>query len=57
MDHISWRRSRTDFFCNQSVIESGELIGEPGDLVCHSCYYFVISDVSFMCTDFNVEED
>ena len=55
--HISWRRSRTDFFCNQSVIESGELIGEPGDLEClYGCYY-IISNVSFMCTDFSVEED
>ena len=60
--HISWRRSRTDFFCNQSVIESGELIGEPGDLEClYGCYfpyhYNIISNVSFMCTDFSIEED
>ena len=59
--HISWRRSRTDFFCNQSVIESGELIGESGDLEClYGCHYgynIIISNVLFMCTDFSVEED
>ena len=57
--HISWRRSfREGTFCDQSVIESGNLIGISSDLVCqHGCSESTISNVLYMCTDFSIDED
>ena len=54
--HISWRRGTA--FCDQSVIESGDLIGESGDIDClHGCSESPIANVTFMCTAFSIEED
>ena len=56
--HISWRRSRGGAFCDQSVIDSGNLIGIPKNLVCqHGCSSQpTISNVLFRCTDYSTEE-
>ena len=54
--HISW--TRTYVFCNQSVIDSGILIGLTDALKCQrGCSESTISDVTFMCTDFSIEDD
>ena len=55
--HISYRRDyRT--FCNQSVIDSGNLIGESHDIDClHGCSESSIANVSFRCTAYSIEED
>ena len=54
--HISWRRSSV--FCNQSVIDSGNLIGDSDDLNClHGCTESRIANVTFMCTDYSIKED
>ena len=55
--HISW--SHTSIFCNQSVIDSGILIGVPEDLIyCqHGCSVSAISNVKFRCTDFSIEDN
>ena len=56
--HISWRRSLSGTFCNQSSIDSGILIGHGGNLECQQgCLVSTISDVFYMCTDFSIEED
>ena len=54
--HISWRRGTA--FCDQSVIDSGDLIGESGNIDClHGCPESPIANVTFMCTAFSIEED
>ena len=54
--HISWRRGTA--FCNQSVIENGNLIGESYDIDClHGCSESPIANVTFMCTSYSIEED
>ena len=54
--HISW--SWGSAFCNQSVIDSGILIGVPDALSCQrGCSESTIANVTFMCTDFSIEED
>ena len=56
--HISWRRSSGAAFCNQSVIDSGNLIGQSDDIDCqHGCSESPIANVTFMCTDYSIEED
>ena len=56
--HISWRRSPGGVFCNQSVIDSGNLIGTSHNLNCQrGCSESTISNVTFRCTDFSIEED
>ena len=55
--HISWRHNSGVTFCNQSVIDSGILIGESLDIACQQgCSESTISNVTFMCTDFSIEE-
>ena len=55
--HISYRRDYRAF-CDQSVIESGNLTGESGDIDClHGCSESPIANVKFMCTDYSIEED
>ena len=55
--HVSWRRSfDRETFCDQSIINSGTLIGE-GQLRCLSGCSGTISSMSFICTDFSIEED
>ena len=53
--HISWRRS--SIFCNQSVIDSGNLIGQSANIDCHGCSASPIANVTFMCTDYSIEDD
>ena len=54
--HISWRRSSV--FCNQSVIDSGNLIGQSDNIDClHGCSESPIANVTFMCTAYSIEED
>ena len=55
--HISWRRSSV--FCNQSVIDSGDLIGDSANIHCHGCSEspIIIANVTFMCTDYSIEDD
>ena len=56
--HISWRRSSGAAFCNQPVIDSGNLIGESGNIDClHGCSESPIANVTFMCTDYSIAED
>ena len=56
--HISWRRSfNSEAYCDQTVINSGQLIGVEGELVCEEGCSGLISDLSFRCTDFSSEED
>ena len=56
--HISWRRSSGAAFCNQSVIDSGNLIGPNGNINClHGCSESPIANVTFMCTAYSIEED
>ena len=56
--HISWRRSfHSEAYCDQTVIDSGQLIGVEGELVCDEGCSGLISDLSFRCTDFSSEED
>ena len=56
--HISWRRSfNSEAFCDQSVINSGELIGVDGELTCSEGCSGSISRLRFRCTDFSHEED
>ena len=57
--HISWRLSfAPEGYCDQSVVDSGILIGS-GELVCqHGCSETaVISSMAYRCTDFSIEED
>ena len=55
--HISYRRDYRAI-CDQSVIESGNLIGQSGDIDClHGCSESPIANVTFMCTDYSIEED
>ena len=57
--HVSWRLSYApEGYCDQSVVDSGILIGS-GDLVCqHGCSNTtVISRMAYRCTDFSFEED
>ena len=56
--HLSWRRSYSHAtYCDQSVIESGDLIGAGGRLNCEAGCSGSISDVQYTCTDFSVDED
>ena len=58
--HISYRRSDGNNFCDQSVIDSGNLIGSPGNLVCRrgcSSESIIIANMTFMCTDFSIENN
>ena len=54
---MSWRNSFNEgTFCDQSVIDSGKLMGESGNLVCQngcSSQSTMITDVLFMCTGFS----
>ena len=55
--HISWRRSfGPDGYCDQSIIDSGALIGS-GDLECQHGCSGTISSMAYRCTDFSTEED
>ena len=58
--HISWHLSfASKAYCDQSVIDSGILIGVNGDLVCQHGFSdtAVISNMAYRCTDFSIEED
>ena len=55
--HVSYQRNGR-YFCDQSVIDSGNLIGSPEDLVCrHGCSseFITIANMTFMCTDFSID--
>ena len=55
--HISWRRSfGPDGYCDQSIVDSGALIGS-GDLECQHGCSGTISSMAYRCTDFSTEED
>ena len=57
--HVSWRLSYApEGYCDQSVVDSGMLIGS-GDLVCqHGCTNATtISSMAYRCTDFSFDED
>ena len=54
--HISWRRDTA--FCNQSVIDSGNLIGQSDNIDCqHGCSESPIANVTFICTAYSIEEN
>ena len=54
--YVSWRHSASGEFCDQSVIDSGTLIGE-GKLRCLSGCSGCVSSMFYRCTDFSIEED
>ena len=54
--NVSWRRGAGGEFCDQSVIDSGTLIGE-GNLQYLSGCSGCISSMFYRCTDFSIEED
>ena len=56
--HVSWRLSFSgDAYCDQTIVESGELIGLDGALECESGCSGDISDMRYRCTDFSIDED
>ena len=55
---IGWRRSYdSSTFCDQSVINSGQLIGINDYLSCSRRCYGDVGLLRFRCTDFSINED
>ncbi|KAL9963573.1 hypothetical protein ACROYT_G027096 [Oculina patagonica] len=55
---IGWRRSwDSNTFCNQSTINSGQLIGIDDDLECRDRCFGSVGNLLFRCTDFSTTED
>ncbi|XP_072021341.1 integrin beta-like protein A [Amphiura filiformis] len=52
---ISWRRSAVR--CDQSLVDSAQLVTGEGNLQCYSGCSGSVSPMSFYCTDFSTEED
>ncbi len=57
--HISWRRNYifADVNCDDAAINQGRLVSGQGDLTCQSGCSGTITSMSFICTDFSVEEN
>ena len=56
--HISWQRSfGNNYFCDNNTITSGHLKRGEGSLTCQYGCSGSISAMSFICTDFSIEED
>jgi len=55
---IGWRRSYDySTFCDQGIINSGQLIGINDYLICQDGCYGNVGSLLFRCTDFSVNED
>ena len=56
---ISWRRDYrfADVYCDDVVINQGRLVSGQGDLTCQSGCSGTITSMSYICTDFSVEEN
>lgn len=50
---ISWRRSSSSHFCNDTHIKSGSLIGGEGSLKCYSGCNDTIASLTYVCTDYS----
>ena len=60
--HVSWRRTSQQVQCNQSVVDSGVVNPGEGTLTCDpsstvACNGTSITDLSYKCTGFSIEED
>ena len=53
---MSWRRSWSPAFCDQSTINSGGIIG-GGNLLCQSGCSGSLGGLHYRCTDFSASED
>ena len=56
--HISWRRNRAaGGFCNANTVSSGTLVTGEGSLTCQYGCSGTIAAMSYICTDFSIEEN
>ena len=56
--HISWRRNRVaGGFCDANTVSSGTLVTGEGSLTCQYGCSGTIAAMSYICTDFSIEEN
>ena len=54
--HISWRLSSSRAYCDQSLVNSGNLLRGEGSLVCQQGCSGTISSLEYRCTDFSAQD-
>ena len=56
--HISWRRNNGgNFYCDSTTVANGTLLSGQGYLRCISGCSGTITQLSYICTDFSIQED
>ena len=56
--HISWRRDNGgNFYCNSTTVANGNLLSGQGSLQCISGCSGTITQLSYICTDFSIQEN
>ena len=57
--HISWRRDANAdlFYCNSTIVANGTVLSGDGSLRCISGCSGTIAKLSYICTDFSIQEN
>ena len=55
--HISWRRNSGGGNCDSTTVANGNLLSGEGNLACGNGCSGTITAMSYICTDFSIEEN